>query len=924
MSVSKSASKGRRRSSYHRSQHWHGRIFRLVTQAAQVILLALVAITPWAVGSVGDDAIFRISVVVAGALLLWGASLFVEKRPDFRAPWESVPLVLAILLAISQLIPWPGRLQGFLAPGSVEVREEVRGSFQDVPAGEASEAAEASVMRNWPRTTSLYPAATRRQLALLILAMACFFLGARFFAHRHHLVRLNWVLAVNGAALAFFGLVQQSQYNGKLYWVWDLLEGGAPFGPFVNRNNAGGYLNLCLAGAIALVVWSFSSAHTEHSGPPTSNVWERFVRRLGRLNAVQLTAVVLAACIAGGVLCTFSRGAVISTAVALAVTTVALGAVRRRSTTAWLLGIVLTLGFAVVGWVGQLEPVRERMATVLNYPTREERLTHWQDTLAAASNFGLRGSGLGTYSWVYRIFQVEPNEFWFSHAENQYLEALVEAGWPGVLLLVVMIAAIGYAAARVLVHSRHLESQSLALLGIFALVSQAVHAFFDFGLYIPANTILFALICGSVAGRAVHRVEEAEDQSRTDLAGSMWEVWILRLRSPYLVVPVLLVPALWASYELYRVSKVRGTWKDAQYRLREMAESNPPPSEQASLVRTACRQLERALAARPDDAEMHWRLATLYMARYSVLAPDALQGGRDAKKFVAALPPEQRALLSGLPPRGLQDPLLLNHLVLQLERGEHDAALRVLQHEPIITNNLAPARKHLLEADLHCPINADVKYRLGQISQPAGDSEQEIYYLLAAGRLAPKQPELQYQIGRMHWLRYTPERDELAFRAWRVCLAAGRQYEKDILNFALHRKSLEEVIATLLPDDPEVLLRVAVGYFAAPEQIEQRKLLVERAEAAIGDKDPSPQWYYQKGRLYGLNGDFEAAEKSYRTALQQDPNLFACRLDLAKLLRSQGKLSEAFDEVQECIRMQPDNRTLKNLERDIHRELRAE
>jgi len=55
------------------------------------------------------------------------------------------------------------------------------------------------------------------------------------------------IMAINGVAIAFFGLVQQLTWNGRLFWQVPLEQGGEPFGPFVDRNHAGGFLTLCLA-----------------------------------------------------------------------------------------------------------------------------------------------------------------------------------------------------------------------------------------------------------------------------------------------------------------------------------------------------------------------------------------------------------------------------------------------------------------------------------------------------------------------------------------------------------------------------------------------------------------------------------------------------------------------------------------------------
>ena len=59
--------------------------------------------------------------------------------------------------------------------------------------------------------------------------------------------------------MAFFGICQQMSWNGKLFWSFPLRHSGYPFSSFVNRNNAAGYLVLCLAAAFGVAFWSWSN-----------------------------------------------------------------------------------------------------------------------------------------------------------------------------------------------------------------------------------------------------------------------------------------------------------------------------------------------------------------------------------------------------------------------------------------------------------------------------------------------------------------------------------------------------------------------------------------------------------------------------------------------------------------------------------------
>ena len=130
------------------------------------------------------------------------------------------------------------------------------------------------------------------------------------------------------------------------------------------------------------------------------------------------------------------------------------------------------------------------------------RIPNWGEALKTVPQFWIGGTGLGTYRFVYERFQ---NRFLRDiahfHAENQFIQALVEGG---VIALGCLIAAIVLTiVAIVRLYNRGGSVNTvLAVVGTFGLASQIVGGMFDFGLYIPSNTILMAALCGIVVGRA--------------------------------------------------------------------------------------------------------------------------------------------------------------------------------------------------------------------------------------------------------------------------------------------------------------------------------------------------------------------------------------------------------------------------------------
>src|SRR5581483_8098053 len=92
---------------------------------------------------------------------------------------------------------------------------------------------------------SIVPAATVKALTA-VCALALLLVGlsrALTHADAEHLARGIGAL---GACVAIAAIVQKAVWNGKIYGVWTPLEGGNPFGPFVNRNHYAGWMLMAL------------------------------------------------------------------------------------------------------------------------------------------------------------------------------------------------------------------------------------------------------------------------------------------------------------------------------------------------------------------------------------------------------------------------------------------------------------------------------------------------------------------------------------------------------------------------------------------------------------------------------------------------------------------------------------------------------
>ena len=488
-------------------------VFQLLSRLMVVLVLV---VSPWLFGGVYESTQVWLFSAVLLALALAMPAMLLSDRPS-TIPLTLVVLLLAVGLGFLQLVPLPTTVASLLSPGAPELRAQLLPAA-DSPDVELIREFGLPLVGSW-RPLSLRPAATRQDLTLLVMAVAAFLLGWQLFGNPKAALWLCAGVSVNGAILAFFRLIPKLSWNGKLYWIDS--QQGNPLAAFVNRNNAGGYLNLCLAAALAVIVWSElrgtdhttaeCTARRTRTTPGIDSLRQSSIGFFAQLDALKLSTYALAVCIIGGVLCTLSRGAGLSLfAAGIVIGLLVVFTGRRKGQATWI-GLALLCGLALVNWAGMSDALRARFET-LNQPDElaaSGRLPNWLDALQAVPDFWLAGSGLGTYRDIYLLHQHRYDPAWYYYAENQYLQALVDAGMVGLLLLLTVLVLVAAASLRLFLGpagataanrqrpdprygSEHQPARGLfgtGLVGVFAVTSQAVHGAFDFGLYVPQQHV---------------------------------------------------------------------------------------------------------------------------------------------------------------------------------------------------------------------------------------------------------------------------------------------------------------------------------------------------------------------------------------------------------------------------------------------------
>ena len=242
---------------------------------------------------------------------------------------------------------------------------------------------------------------------------------------------LPWAIAVVGVVMALAGIIQKPLFTGKIYGFWTPLQGGSPFGPFVNRNHFAGWMLMALPLTFGLLCGGVARA--------MRGVKPDWRDRLVWFSSREASGLLLAAAGAGvmalSLVMTMSRSGI--TALALAIVVMGAFVMRRQRTTrrAVAMGYLLLLVIVVVGWAGA-DAIASQFAQA-DWGEINGRRGPWADAIDVASRFPVAGTGLNTYGTAMLFYQQHELAKYFSAAHNDYLQLAAEGG---VLLTIPAIA----------------------------------------------------------------------------------------------------------------------------------------------------------------------------------------------------------------------------------------------------------------------------------------------------------------------------------------------------------------------------------------------------------------------------------------------------------------------------------------------------
>jgi O-antigen ligase len=319
---------------------------------------------------------------------------------------------------------------------------------------------------------TVYAFLTRLELLKLAAYFFFFFVLTQVFRTRDDFSKLAWFLVLFCFAVSVLAIAQYFTASGAIYWLPQYKLNTTPFGPYPNRSDFAGFIELTLP--VGLSLMTFRGVSRDR------------LPLMAPLTIVPFAAIVLSS----------SRGGIISfgfEAALLGLLAWKSGALRFRRSHLIAAGALATAAMGTTLWLG-IGRTQERFSQLgLRDLSVSHRISMARGAARIFRDHPIKGSGLGTIVAVYPGYETAYDGRVVEHVHNDYLEALAETGLAGGLCGLAFLWLFFCAASKNLRADPGRLPRALHVSGIVGVCGILLHSFVEFNLHIPANVLLFLL-----------------------------------------------------------------------------------------------------------------------------------------------------------------------------------------------------------------------------------------------------------------------------------------------------------------------------------------------------------------------------------------------------------------------------------------------
>lgn len=430
---------------------------------------------PLAFGAVEHWSLLTVQLLIAAAVFIFCLQRQKSAENLLHVP-GLLPLVLLVGWMIFQLLPMPPSLVKVLSPEAFQVYKPVY-DMQDI--------GKWMPLSVYPKGTILECLRITTYIFFYILTIQILCDGGRL---KRTVVNCSW-LAIGIGLLA---ILQKFTSPDYIYWFRSLPVYAHPFGPWVNRSQFCGFVELTAPLVLALAFYHWPIAASEDS---LRNRIVAFFSKDGSGNLSILLGFGFLI-LSSSLFLSLGRGGIIAFSLSFLFFFVLLAWKEARYSSLFFIGFIICL-VVLVSWFGWA-PITERFENIVNSAGKVDigRFPVWQDAWSIFKDFWLTGSGFGTFIAIFPHFRTFPGEEIFDHAHNDYLELLTDGGVVGFLLVAWFVCEVVRHGWKMLRRRRDRYSILLSIAALTGIVALLIHSISDFNMHNGAVGLYFFFICG--------------------------------------------------------------------------------------------------------------------------------------------------------------------------------------------------------------------------------------------------------------------------------------------------------------------------------------------------------------------------------------------------------------------------------------------
>ena len=809
--------------------------------AIEWLLVALLAFMPLAFGVVhawSEEVVIALSGAIVVCFLF---KFLVHRSQKLIWSWAYVPIGLFLFVAVLQLIPLPVQLVSIISPNTAALKTELLGTLPEAD----------RLLKSM--SLSFYPNATKHDLRLVLAVVAVFVVVLNVFRRPDQVKRLLMAIAVIGGIVAAITLAQNLFGNGKIYWFISSRHSKGYSGPFVNHSNYGQFMNLSIGAALGLFIVKLRETFAGEKVTPTA-----FFEHLDFRSAKSLWLLVAVMSLgATTVFISLTRGGMVSMLIATSLTVGLIASQRSLKAHSWIMVVVVLISFTCILYVG-FDAVYERLASLRDFDKAESgRLQILKDIAIAWTKFPILGTGLGTHSVVYPMFDRSTITALAAHAENEYAQVLEETGFVGLGLLIIL----GIIVLSSCVRNIRSTKQPIcsAVYGLcFGILAILIHSLSDFGQHLPANAVLSAIFCALLL--ALARSGHNSSKRITQVLTPSWNSTVLRIT----VVFGVCVLWGWALTSANNARIAERHWQQALDIKKGLIKKSwrGTDTEYADLISSAA----AAVDYQPDNIRYrHWLNVYRWRSICQVTNPDF-------GKIIVT-----------------------------------DDSM------PTIHDIVAEFHKALTM----CPTYGPTYSIVGQIEKLILNDDSGAERIRKGFRLAPCDPVACFVAG---WLDVMEGKTQDCIAKFEKAVQLDSSMFKDVVDIYINQLSRPHLAISVAGDDIGRLIHVAnvledMQYSDLAE--ETREKMKSLLEAKCSEPGTPGSVFAHLGNIYSKQQNNEAAIECYRQALAREYSQVYWRLELVKLLVRIEEIPEAMYEAKICLRLRPQLKAAETFVADL-------